>query len=442
MSSNSNFQTLHLLSGLESMYLLIYIVPGIGLYDLRTYAVKNSVHAASQGFLPSSRNRTLSYLAQIGHILSSSLRLVVVRLRNLEACSDSFDVRIYIIYQPTILGGREAFHAYIYIHTLGKPDSTEHIYYAQFCDCQLRRFNLVSFDLRGGHGGTTGDRVPFRYGQVEAAEDTMRLMDAIKLPPCHLVAMSSGTTIAVEIAVTQPERVLSMFLISHLCLEIPLEVAEGHEEVNEIWASAFPDESTVKEDAIYDAGFGNIQYMFSNPKLSPLVTAMTRVTYPVAMVRWNYHHLDQFRIMNLDFYLNRKSHPKSVLARIIGSVKLVHGSEDVAYPKSYAEEFLRQLEEAGVEASLLEVPGAPHYLSPDFAACINPVLHKFILQNDRFDLALCAPIPDHVVSPWEDKMRQAGLNPDGAEDADSSSDDGIIINSCLPSYLVETLDFL
>ncbi|KAF8828670.1 hypothetical protein HHX47_DHR3000370 [Lentinula edodes] len=166
--------------------------------------------------------------------------------------------------------------------------------------------------------------------------------------------MSSGTTIAVEIAVTQPER--------------PLEVAEGHEEVNEIWASAFPDESTVKEDAIYDAGFGNIQYMFSNPKLSPLVTAMTRVTYPVAMVRWNYHHLDQFRIMNLDFYLNRKSHPKSVLARIIGSVKLVHGSEDVAYPKSYAEEFLRQLEEAGVEASLLEVPGAPHYLSPDFAA--------------------------------------------------------------------------
>ncbi|KAJ4488698.1 Alpha/Beta hydrolase protein [Lentinula edodes] len=322
----------------------------------------------------------------------------------------------------------------------------EHIYYAQFCDCQLRRFNLVSFDLRGGHGGTTGDRVPFRYGQVEAAEDTMRLMarisgsttDAINLPPCHLVAMSSGTTIAVEIAVTQPERVLSMFLISHLCLEIPLEVAEGHKEVYDIWASAFPDESTVKEDAIYDAGFGNIQYMFSDPKLSPLVTAMTRVTYPIAMVRWNYHHLDQFRIMNLDFYLNRKSHPKSVLARIIGSVKLVHGSEDVAYPKSYAEEFLQQLEEAGVEASLLEVPGAPHYLSPDFAACINPVLHKFILQNDRFDLALCAPIPDHVVSPWEDKMRQAGWNPD----ADSSSDDGIIINSCSPSYLVETLDFL
>lgn len=32
-------------------------------------------------------------------------------------CSDSFDVRIYIIYQPTILGGREAFHAYIYIHS-------------------------------------------------------------------------------------------------------------------------------------------------------------------------------------------------------------------------------------------------------------------------------------------------------------------------------------
>ncbi|KAJ3795383.1 Alpha/Beta hydrolase protein [Lentinula aff. detonsa] len=298
----------------------------------------------------------------------------------------------------------------------------EHIFHAQFNDPQLRRFNLVSFDLRGGHGGTTGDRVPTHYGQAEAAEDTIKLMDALHLPPCHFVAMSSGTTIAVQVAVTEPERVLSLFLISHLCLEIPPEIAEGHQEVYDLWASAFPNESTVLIDTIYDAGFGNSQYMFTTPQLSPLVTAMIRITYPVAMVKWSYHYLDQFRVMNLDFYLNRKSHTKSALARIIGSVKLVHGSEDIAYPRSYSEEFLKHLNKAGVDASLLEVPGAPHYLSPDYATFINPVLHDFILQNDEFDLLLHAPVPSHVVSPWEDAMRQAGWESDNGSSDSSDTD--------------------
>lgn len=47
---------------------------------------------------------------------------------------------------------------------------------AQFCDPRLRRFNLVSFDMRGGHGKTSGDKVPSHYGQDEAAEDIVKLM--------------------------------------------------------------------------------------------------------------------------------------------------------------------------------------------------------------------------------------------------------------------------
>ncbi|KAJ4483868.1 Alpha/Beta hydrolase protein [Lentinula aciculospora] len=310
----------------------------------------------------------------------------------------------------------------LFIHPIS---IAEHIYHPQFCDSQLRRFNLVSFDLRGGHGGTTGDRVPPNYGQVEAAEDTIKLMDALYLPPCHFVAMSYGTTIVVQLAVMQPERVLSLFLISHLCLEIHPEIAEGHQEVYDLWVSAFPDESTVLTDVIYDAGFGNTQYMFTNPKVSPLVMAMFNITYPIAMSKWDYHHLDQFRAMNLDCYINRKSHPKSTLARINCPVKLVHGDDDVAYPVSYAEKFLRRLEEAGVEASLFEVTGAPHYLSPDYATCINPILHDFVLQNSRFDLPSRAPVPSCVVSPWEDALRQAGWK-SGDGDTDSSSEDLVI----------------
>lgn len=84
---------------------------------------------------------------------------------------------------------------------------------------------------------------------------------------------------------------------------------------------------------------------------------MATITYPVAAKRWNHHHLDEFRTMNLDFYLNRRSHSKHALARIAGPVKLVCGTEDVAYPVSHSEEFLEQLTEAGVDASLHVVPG-------------------------------------------------------------------------------------
>jgi pimeloyl-ACP methyl ester carboxylesterase len=127
--------------------------------------------------------------------------------------------------------------------------------------------------LRGGHGDTSGDKVPSYYGQIEAAEDTVKLMDALKLPSCHIVAMSTGTTIATQIAISYPDRVLSLFLVSHLCLKIPAEVADGHREIYKLWASAFPDGSTVLTDIIYEAIFGGSQYMFSNPQLSPLVTA-------------------------------------------------------------------------------------------------------------------------------------------------------------------------
>ncbi|KIK60925.1 hypothetical protein GYMLUDRAFT_167349 [Collybiopsis luxurians FD-317 M1] len=234
----------------------------------------------------------------------------------------------------------------------------EHIFHSQFCDPQLRRFNLVSFDLRGGHGDTTGDKVPSNYGQIDAAEDMINLMDALGLPACHLVGMSTSTLIATQLAVSHPDRVLSLFLMSQLCLEIPPEVAEGHQEVYDHWASAFPNAWTVLTDRIYEAGFGNAQYIG--------LYSMTRITYPVALKRWGYKHLDEFRTMNLDIYLNRQSYSKASLAQIVGPVKLVYGSEDVAYPESYSESFLRQLRRAGVDASLYVIPGAPHYMAPDF----------------------------------------------------------------------------
>ena len=46
---------------------------------------------------------------------------------------------------------------------------------AQFSDPRLRRFNLLSYDLRE-HGETTGPRIPSTYSEEDAADDVAQLM--------------------------------------------------------------------------------------------------------------------------------------------------------------------------------------------------------------------------------------------------------------------------
>lgn len=54
------------------------------------------------------------------------------------------------------------------------------IYEAQFSDPILRKFNLVTFDMRW-HGYTESDTIPERYGQAEAAEDIIAFIVSTKL---------------------------------------------------------------------------------------------------------------------------------------------------------------------------------------------------------------------------------------------------------------------
>ncbi|KAJ3861169.1 hypothetical protein EV359DRAFT_74839 [Lentinula novae-zelandiae] len=119
-----------------------------------------------------------------------------------------------------------------------------------------KKFNLVTFDLRW-HGNTESDGVPEKYGQEEAAEDIIALITTLRLPPCHFVALDLGTMIALQIAVILPHQVLSLFIMSHVCLEELPEVQEGRTELYELYTSGLP-------GAHIDVGFGYTQYTFSN----------------------------------------------------------------------------------------------------------------------------------------------------------------------------------
>ncbi|KAJ3925638.1 MAG: Alpha/Beta hydrolase protein, partial [Lentinula lateritia] len=298
----------------------------------------------------------------------------------------------------------------------------EHIFRAQFSDQKLRQYNLLSFDCRG-HGKTTGDPAPDWYGHVEAAEDAIH--NLLDLPPCHLVGVSSATNTALEIAVREPERVLSMFLVSPLCREVPTEVAEGHHEIENLWTSAFPDNETILKELICDAEFGEKQFLFSEPQLSSLSSAMWSISSETAERRWCYPFLDQYRTLAHGLKVHCSSQDGVSLARIACPVKLIHGTADVAFSERYFESFLQQLLDAGVDASLSIVDHAPHCMVASHAKDVNPQLYNFVKDanyNPSPGLASCSLQAVNNVSPWDELLKEAGW-----EGEDDTWDESLII---------------
>jgi pimeloyl-ACP methyl ester carboxylesterase len=104
---------------------------------------------------------------------------------------------------------------------------------AIYADARLRRFNLLTLDLRG-HGPTSAS-VDDTYGRETAARDVLNLMvctashrrffkyfcllyaqDALKIPTSHLMGVSIGSCIALQMAIFAPDRVLSVLMFSPL----------------------------------------------------------------------------------------------------------------------------------------------------------------------------------------------------------------------------------
>ena len=74
-------------------------------------------------------------------------------------------------------------------------------------EAYLDEFNVVIFDNRG-----TGksDTPPGPYTVAQMADDTFTLLDALEIEACHVSGSSLGGAIGLQMAVAQPERVLSL----------------------------------------------------------------------------------------------------------------------------------------------------------------------------------------------------------------------------------------
>ncbi|KAJ3827540.1 Alpha/Beta hydrolase protein [Lentinula raphanica] len=278
-----------------------------------------------------------------------------------------------------------------------------HVFHTQFSDRKLRKFNLVTFDLRW-HGETKSDTVPPVYGQEEAAEDVIALINALQLPPCHFVALDMGTTIALQIAVKIPEQVLSLFLMSHICLDELPEIFEGRTELFQLYTSGLPDSDN-------DVANGFVQYTFSKD-MSNLACALHYSSIVTDLSNWSPEHHDEYRLISYEFFRIRKPHSRESLSRISCPVKLLQGGRSLIYPPSYTEELMRNLREAGVNATMEIIPDAPHYLCVDFGQEVNPMIHDLVVESLHNRNVMVPPTPiETVVSPWDRMLRDHGWDP-------------------------------
>ncbi|RXW15317.1 hypothetical protein EST38_g10536 [Candolleomyces aberdarensis] len=314
---------------------------------------------------------------------------------------------------------------------------SQHIFHPQFCDPKLRRFNLVGYDARI-HGKTKGD-VPSDFRRAEAAEDVYHFMQALSLPACHVVGLSLGGCVSLQLAVAHPDKVLSLTMVSPLPLEEPADVAEGRTEIYECWAASQQDADNPDEDALLDAVCGALQLgfngqqtkliqtydpFFSNSYLTdmPAFRSMIQLTVPDALRNWTRDRLEMFYTISVKFFCDRKPHSPALLKQIECPITLIHCGADIAYPITYAQELLDRLEDAGLNARLLSVKDAPHFGTVTHSTEINKVIHDVVIGGTKHPVP---PAPAEVVSPFEEDFAAMGCP--AVADSDDSDDDLFVL---------------
>ncbi|KAJ7082335.1 Alpha/Beta hydrolase protein [Mycena epipterygia] len=294
---------------------------------------------------------------------------------------------------------------------------SSHIFHPIYADSRPRHFNLVTMDLRG-HGATSAE-VEDTYGPRTAAGDVLRLMDALNIFAGHVMGISMGACVALEMTVLAPEKVLSLFMVSPLSLTEPSSVAEGRQEIYDCWVHAFDDPNFVDETARRDAFTGSMQLAYNN-RQSPLITAIASRAVSLWIHKWGREELGVLHVVGVKFIVDRVPPSVSMLSRIRCPIALIHCSDDIAYPLSDSEELLELLHSAGLNATLQCIDGAPHFGNLTHPEEINKLLYEFVLANSGG--AQIPPYLTNVESPFQAELVECGLL---NGDSDSDSDYGL-----------------
>ncbi|KAJ7093499.1 Alpha/Beta hydrolase protein [Mycena epipterygia] len=286
------------------------------------------------------------------------------------------------------------------------------VYHQQFADRQLRRFNLVAFDLRC-HARTIG-KAGKGYGREVAARDVDLLMSVLQIPQYHLFGMSMGGYIALQTGIFFPSKVLSIFVVSSLPLIEPQDVGEGRQEIYDLWAEGVRQGETVGDGGcMADAITGAVQ-LSVNGHPTKIFDAILRTSQAFMTNQWSLDRLDDFHAVSVDFFTLREPYTVEAMHNIACPVYMVQCAEDIAYDISTTNQVADHLRTAGVQVEVVQVPDAPHFGATTHSKEVNEIFHKFIL---RFYSEPPPPVPEKVESPFKSQLVAVGW------DSDSDSDD-------------------
>ncbi|MFW9937801.1 MAG: alpha/beta fold hydrolase [Candidatus Thorarchaeota archaeon] len=85
---------------------------------------------------------------------------------------------------------------------------------SRFIDKISENFKVIIFDNRGSG---RSDKSDIEYSMKIFADDTINLMDALKIDYAHILGLSMGGSIAQELVLNYPERVSKLILCSTNC---------------------------------------------------------------------------------------------------------------------------------------------------------------------------------------------------------------------------------
>ncbi|KAH8824341.1 Alpha/Beta hydrolase protein [Flagelloscypha sp. PMI_526] len=289
----------------------------------------------------------------------------------------------------------------------------------QFCST-LRRFNLVTFDLRAH--GETGGRIPGSYSRIEAADDTAKFMDALNLPPAHIVGNSIGADIALQLAIAHPEKCASTTLISPIPDHEPESTTAGRKEVLDLWLESY---ETDDEETLGDAGWGCFQLLFNNVD-TPLIRSITlALNVPRAQKIWGRDNADTLATVIYSYFTNNRStRTRQDYACIKIPVLLVHALGDMGTPIESTQHLETVLHEAGVSVQRVTIDEAPKVAPLTHPVPVNKAIEKFVISSTSMSHL---PTPKSTVSPWDEELRQVGWIPpyDLVDSEDSHEEEGI-----------------
>jgi 3-oxoadipate enol-lactonase len=143
----------------------------------------------------------------------------------------------------------------------------------QMWDAQVRslsaEFRVVRFDVRGFGGSGPRDSVPY-----QSHADLRALLDHLGIERAHLVGLSLGGRIAVDFALTYPERVQSLVLASPGLSGYMWDAAAMQEWSGPLVDAIRKGDSVLAADLWLKSGF--MATAMKNPQLAPRLTQLAR----------------------------------------------------------------------------------------------------------------------------------------------------------------------